>query len=101
RLMKSADGAGDNQLLFKMVQTGRNMPALQSFAAVVQNNGRRAGESPKRGSWHFFRLRWLGFAGLACLPLVGWLDHKTGPAISFSLFYVPPVARAAGFSGRG
>ena len=62
-----------------------------------------AGESPKgerAGRQIHPRSRWLGFAGLACIPLVGWLDHKTGPAISFALLYVPPVAMAAWFGGR-
>src|SRR5205823_10300578 len=60
-------------------------------------------ELPKReqaGHQIHPRSRWLGFAGLACIPLVGWLDHITGPAISFALFYVPPVAMAAWFGGR-
>src|SRR5947207_14820930 len=86
--MQSVGGASENQILFKV---------------VPRNKAMSAGESPKReraGHQIHPRSRWLGFAGLACLPLVGWLDHKTGPAISFSLFYVPPVAMAAWFSGR-
>ena len=86
--MQSADGATENQLLFKV---------------VPRNKAMSAGESPKgeraRRQIHP-RSRWLGFAGLACIPLVGWLDHKTGPAISFALFYIPPVAMAAWFGGR-
>jgi signal transduction histidine kinase len=62
-----------------------------------------AGESPKgerAGRQIDPRSRWLGFAGLACIPLFGWLDHKTGPSISFALFYIPPVAMAAWFGDR-
>jgi signal transduction histidine kinase len=86
--MQSADGATENQLLFKV---------------VPRNKAMSAGESPKgerAGHQVHSRSRWLGFAGLACIPLVGWLDHKTGPAISFALFYIPPVAMAAWFGGR-
>ena len=86
--MQSADGATENQLLFKV---------------VPRNKAMSAGESPKgerAGRQIHPRSRWLGFAGLACIPLVGWLDHKTGPAISFALFYIPPVAMAAWFGGR-
>ena len=86
--MQSVDGATENQLLFKV---------------VPRNKAMSAGESPKgerAGRQIHPRSRWLGFAGLACIPLVGWLDHKTGPAISFALFYIPPVAMAAWFGGR-
>src|SRR5437763_4922728 len=86
--MQSVGGASENQSLFKVFS---------------RNKAMSAGESPKRElAVHQIhpRSRWLGFAGLACIPLVGWLDHKTGPAISFALFYVPPVAMAAWFGGR-
>jgi signal transduction histidine kinase len=86
--MQSADGATENQLLFKVVPRNKTMSA---------------GESPKReraGRQIHPRSRWVGFAALACIPLVGWLDHKTGPAISFALLYIPPVAMAAWFGGR-
>ena len=86
--MQSADGASENQLLFKV---------------VPRNKAMSAGESPKgerAGRQIHPRSRWLGFAGLACIPLIGWLDYKTGPAISFALFYVPSAAMAAWFGGR-
>ena len=86
--MQSVGGASENQLLFKV---------------VPRNKAMSAGESPKgerAGRQIHPRSRWLGFAGLACIPLVGWLDHKTGPAISFALFYIPPVAMAAWFGDR-
>src|SRR5207248_1877752 len=101
--MRSADGATENQLLFKMVPRNKTMSALKSLVGVTENVASRLGESPKHaraGRQIEPRSRWLGFAGLACIPLVGWLDHKTGPAISFALFYVPPVAMAAWFGGR-
>src|SRR5947207_3607825 len=86
--MQSVGGASENQILFKV---------------VPRNKAMSAGESPKReraGHQIHPRSRWLGFAGLAWIPLVGWLDHETAPAISFALFYVPPVAMAAWFGGR-
>ena len=101
--MESAGGASENQLLFKVVPRNKAMSALQSLVGLSENVASRRGESPKgerAGHQVHSRSRWLGFAGLACIPLVGWLDHKTGPAISFALFYVPPVAMAAWFGGR-
>jgi len=101
--MQSADGATENQLLFKMVPRNKTMSALKSLVGVTENVASRLGESPKHaraGRQIDPRSRWLGFAGLACIPLVGWLDHKTGPAISLALFYIPPVAMAAWFGGR-
>ena len=87
--MQSAGGASENQLLFRMVPRNKTMSAtpgeLRKHAELIAR---------------FIPSRWLGFAGLACIPLVGWLDHRTGPAISFGLFYVPPVAMAAWFGGR-
>jgi Na+/proline symporter len=87
--MQSAGDASENQLLFKIVPRNKTTSAPP-------------GELPKHAELiaRFIRSRWLGFAGLACIPLVGWLDHKTGPAISFGLFYLPPVAMAAWFGGR-
>jgi len=100
--MQSAGGASENQLLFKMVPRNKAMSALQSLVGVTKNIVSRPGELPKHAELiaRFIPSRWLGFAGLACIPLVGWLDHKTGPAISFALFYIPPVAMAAWFGGR-
>ena len=101
--MQSAGGASENQLLFKVIPRNKTMLAPQSLVGLTENVASRPGESPKReraGRQIHPRSRWLGFAGLACIPLVGWLDHKTGQAISFALFYVPPVAMAAWFGGR-
>jgi signal transduction histidine kinase len=101
--MQSADGATENQLLFKMVPRNKAVSALQSLVGLTENVASRPGESPKgeRAARQIHsRSSWLGFAGLACIPLVGWLDYKTGPAISFALFYVPPVAMSAWFGGR-
>jgi len=101
--MQSADGATENQLLFKMVPRNKTMSALQSLVGLTEKVASRPGESPKgerAGRQIHSRSRWLGFAGLACIPLVGWLDYKTGPAISFALFYAPPVAMSAWFGGR-
>ena len=101
--MQSADGATENQLLFKMVPRNKTMSALQSLVGLTENVASRRGESPKgerAGRQIHPRSRWLGFAALACIPLIGWLDHKTGRAISFALFYVPAVATAAWFGDR-
>ena len=101
--MQSVGGTSENQLLFKMVPRNKTMSAPQSLVGLTENVASRPGESPKReraGHQIHPRSRWLGFAGLACIPLVGWLDYKTGPAISFALLYVPPVAMAAWFGGR-
>lgn len=79
------------------------MSTPQSFPGVLQNILPRRGDSAKheRGGRQIHpRSRWLGFACLACMPLVGWLEHKTGRAISFALLYVPLVAMAAWFGGR-
>jgi signal transduction histidine kinase len=87
--MQSAAGASENQLLFKIVPRAKTMSAPP-------------GKLPKHAELiaRFIPSRWLGFAGLACIPLVGWLDYRTAPAISFGLFYIPPVAMAAWFGGR-
>jgi signal transduction histidine kinase len=101
--MQLAGGASENQLLFKVVPRNKSMSAPQSLVGVTENVASCPGESPKReraGHQIHPRSRWLGFAGLACIPLVGWLDHKAGSPISFVLFYVPPVAMAAWFGGR-
>jgi len=101
--MQSPGGASENRVLFKMVPRRKATSAPQFSVGVTENGASRPGESPKHaraGRLIHPRSRWLGFAGLACIPLVGWLDHKTGPAISFALFYVPPVAMAAWFGGR-
>jgi signal transduction histidine kinase len=101
--MQSAGDASQNQLLFSVVPRNKTMSALKSLVGVTENIASRPGESPKHaraGRQIHPRSRWLGFAGLACIPLVGWLDYETGPAISFALFYVPPVAMAAWFGGR-
>ena len=96
--MQSAGSASENQLLFKVVPRNKAMSALQSLVGLTENVASRPGESLKHaraGRQIHPRSRWLGFTGLACIPLVGWLDYKTGPAISFALFYIPPVAMAA------
>jgi len=101
--MQSPGGASENRVLFKMVPRRKATSAPQFSVGVTENGASRPGESPKHaraGRLIHPRSRWLGFAGLACILLVGWLDHKTGPAISFALFYVPPVAMAAWFGGR-
>src|SRR6266700_4702706 len=101
--MQSVGGASENQLLFKVVPRNKAMSALQSLVGLTENVASRPVELPKHeraGRQIHPRSRWLGFAGLACIPLVGWLDYEKGPAISFALFYVPPVAMAAWFGGR-
>ena len=101
--MQSVGGASENQLLFKVVPRNKAMSALQSLVGLTENVASRPGESPKgerAGRQIHPRSRWLGFAALACIPLIGWLDHKTGRAISFALFYVPAVATAAWFGDR-
>jgi len=42
----------------------------------------------------------LTVGGPAAILVVGALDHWTGPEISFSLFYLVPIAAAAWFVGR-
>ena len=79
------------------------MSAPQSLVGVTENVMPGPGESlehERPGRQIHPGSRWLGFAGLASIPLIGWLDYKTGPAISFALFYVPPIAIAAWFGGR-
>lgn len=39
--------------------------------------------------------------GFALLTVVGLADFLTGTEISFSIFYVAPIAVVAWFSGRG
>src|SRR4051794_18972158 len=46
------------------------------------------------------RISWLAFLGLFCVVLIGVVEYATGPEISFTLFYVPPVAMATWFGGR-
>ena len=50
-----------------------------------------------------FRLgpRGLTSAAAATAVLLGVLDHATGPELSFSIFYVAPVAVVAWYVGRG
>jgi diguanylate cyclase (GGDEF)-like protein len=43
----------------------------------------------------------LGLAAVASLAVVGWLDYRTGPWLSFALLYVTPVMAAAWWLGRG
>jgi hypothetical protein len=38
--------------------------------------------------------------GLALLPIIGWVDHFTGLYLSFSVFYLPPVALVAWYGGK-
>jgi len=101
--MQSAGGASENTLLFKVVPRNKNMSAPEPSVGVRPNVMPGLGKSPKneRGARRIHpRSRWLGFASLACIPLVGWLDHITGPTLSFALFYVPPVAIAAWYCSR-
>jgi signal transduction histidine kinase len=100
--MESASGATHSQLLFRVVAQNRSTPKPKSFVAVKENVLPRFVESPRgeRTSRGISRSRWLGFAALASIPVVGWLDYETGPAISFALFYIPPVAMAAWVGGR-
>jgi len=98
---RGAQVGSDNRLLFKMVPQTRSMPKRQSLVGLMRNILPRSEDSFKRDRGRIHpRFWWLGFAGLACIPLVGWLDYLTGPALSFALFYIPPVATAAWFSGR-
>lgn len=100
---RGAAAADDNRLLFKLVSRDRSTPKQQSLLGLIPHILPRSGgslPSDRTARQIHRRSRWVGFAGLACIPLVGWLDHKTSPAISFSLFYVPPVVMAAWFSGR-
>jgi len=95
-------GASDNTLLFKVVPRNKSS-APQFLVGVTESVMPSPEESPKNerpGCQIYPRSRWFGFASLACIPLVGWVDHVTGPAISFALLYVPPVAMAAWFGGR-
>jgi signal transduction histidine kinase len=101
--MQSADAAGDNTLLFKMVPRNKSMSAPDSLVGVIESIMPSPRGSPKNERdvrQIHSRSRWLVLAVLACIPLVGWLNHITGPAISFALFYVPLVAIAAWFRGR-
>ncbi len=38
--------------------------------------------------------------GMVLLLAIGWLDHRTGPYISFAIFYLPPIALVAWFGGK-
>jgi hypothetical protein len=38
--------------------------------------------------------------GLALLPIIGWVDHITGTYISFTVFYLPPMALVAWYGGK-
>jgi len=100
---RGAQAASNSRLLFKMVQPNRSPSKSQSLVGLIQHILPRRGQPRGReqaSRQDHYRSRWFGFASLACIPLVGWLDYKTGPAISFALFYVPPVTMAAWFSGR-
>src|SRR4051812_5931512 len=68
-------------------------PTFQSepSAPVLKSAARGAGSS---------RLSWLAFLGLFWVLLIGLVEYANGPEISFTLFYVPPVAMAAWFGGR-
>jgi signal transduction histidine kinase len=102
-MQSAANGANENQLLFKVVRRSKPMSAPQSLVGVTENIISLRKEPPQHeraGRQIHPRSHWLGFAGIACIPLIGWLDHKTGPAISFALFYIPPVSMAAWFGGR-
>jgi signal transduction histidine kinase len=68
-------------------------PMFQSepFAPVLKSAERGAGAS---------RMSWLAFLGLFGVLLIGVVEYATGPEISFTLFYVPPVAMATWFGGR-
>jgi hypothetical protein len=38
--------------------------------------------------------------GLALLPVIGWVDYITGMYISFTVFYLPPMALVAWYGGK-
>jgi hypothetical protein len=38
--------------------------------------------------------------GLALLPVIGWVDYITGTYISFTVFYLPPMALVAWYGGK-
>jgi hypothetical protein len=38
--------------------------------------------------------------GLAFLPVIGWVDYITGMYISFTVFYLPPMALVAWYGGK-
>jgi hypothetical protein len=38
--------------------------------------------------------------GLALLPVIGWVDSITGVYISFTVFYLPPMALVAWYGGK-
>jgi hypothetical protein len=38
--------------------------------------------------------------GLALLPIIGWVDYITGTYISFTVFYLPPMALVAWHGGK-
>src|SRR5262249_27079405 len=42
---------------------------------------------------------WPALAGLLRVALIGWLDSRVGPGLSFFLFYLLPVALAAWCGG--
>jgi signal transduction histidine kinase len=68
-------------------------PTFQSdpFEPVAKSAARDAGRTP---------ISWLALLGLFCVVLIGLVEYTTGPAISFALFYIPPVAVATWFGGR-
>jgi hypothetical protein len=38
--------------------------------------------------------------GLALLPVIGWVDYITGMYVSFTVFYLPPMALVAWYGGK-
>jgi hypothetical protein len=38
--------------------------------------------------------------GLALLPIIGWVDYMNGIYISFTVFYLPPMALVAWYGGK-
>jgi hypothetical protein len=41
-----------------------------------------------------------GVASILTVILLGWIDYSTGYEVSFSLFYLAPIAAASWFAGR-
>jgi hypothetical protein len=42
----------------------------------------------------------MALLGLALLPIIGWVDYITGVYISFTVFYLPPIALVAWYGGK-
>jgi K+-sensing histidine kinase KdpD len=38
--------------------------------------------------------------GIALVPVIAWFDYYTGPYVSFSIFYLPPLALVAWYGGK-